>query len=205
MNNREEKKVLFFVLLFLAGCFALGLTGGTMAYYHQEKRLGNPFTTGSSQVALNEEFDPTSSFLPGEKVVKEAYFKNTGKTDLYLRIKDPLSTATWIPEKDDAGRELDIKAVEINWSQSWKEDWQQLGDYYYYEKVLPAGEKTELIIESLSLNPEVSNDRHGPDYSEKTFSLNLKAEAVSSGSDGTEWGVRPIKQDDGTVQWQDRQ
>lgn len=205
MNNREEKKVLFFVLLFLAGCFALGLTGGTMAYYHQEKRLGNPFTTGSSQVALNEEFDPTSSFLPGEKVVKEAYFKNTGKTDLYLRIKDPISTAVWIPAVDKDERELDTAAVEITWSQSWKEDWQRLGDYYYYEKVLPAGENTELIIESLSLKSNVSNDRHGPDYSEKTFSLNLKAEAVSSGSDGTEWGVHPIKQDDGTVQWQERQ
>lgn len=204
MNDRKEKKVLFFVFLFLAGCFALGLTGGTMAYYHQEKRLGNPFTTGSSQVALNEEFDPASSFLPGEKVVKEAYFKNTGKTDLYLRIKDPVSTAVWIPAKDKDERELDIKAVEITWSQSWKEDWQQLGDYYYYEKVLPAGEHTELIIESLSLSPEVSNDRHGPDYSEKTFSLNLNAEAVSSSSDGTEWGVQPIKNGDGTIKWNKR-
>lgn len=80
----SKKVAPLLALLILAGTFA-----SAMAYYNEEQALGNPLKTSHSGAAIVEEFNPDSSFLPGETVIKKVAFKNTGKMEVFLRVEVP--------------------------------------------------------------------------------------------------------------------
>ena len=208
----EEKKNISLKKLKIASLAALAVAalsfGGTWAYYSSTSTIANPLNTSHSGAALVEEFNPDSSFLPGETVVKELKFTNTGEMDLFLRVEVPPEEGWY--QKGELQSNLDTAMVKKQWSGSWLDedeeepkDLQEWSDsaewsaairdpiskkyYRYYKKILPAGASTNVILESISLSTEVSNDRHDLDYSDKVYKLTFNAEAV------------PVEEVNGTV------
>ena len=201
LKNKKTAGLLILVILLLS--FAV-----TLAYYNEVLTLANPLGTSHSGAAMVESFDPESSFLPGETVIKEVSFQNTGKMDLFLRVEVPPqenwyqkgqgSSPPVILEKE-AGYDTDHVIKHWNpgvWTDSGQEEgnvdymnmetafWSKSytdengKSYRYYKQVLPAGKTTDCILESISLSDEVSNDRHDVDYSDKIYKLTFHAEAV---------------------------
>lgn len=204
-------------LAVIAGSF-----GATWAYYSDGQSLENPFTTPHSGAAVVEEFDPDSSFLPGETVPKKVAFQNTGDMDLYLRVKIPPKEGWFTPAQGgnpvQENEKLLTDQVIKEWTKYWGaedtkngvwtegEEWITIGEYRYYKKILPKGETTENILESIKLNPEVSNDRHAANYSDQIYKLTFDAEAVPVYDDGQsgveeEWKVRVEQKPDGSLKW----
>ena len=77
LEEKKAKKSLKKKLIAACGLTAVAAAafGISWAYYTSSQALANPLTTGDSNVAVVEEFDPTSSFLPGEVVTKKLHLK----------------------------------------------------------------------------------------------------------------------------------
>ena len=182
--KKSHKKI----VAVLAGFLCLAAVGTSMASYTNTVTIKNPFSTeGPSGVILAENFNPDSTFLPGETVQKQPYFKNTGDVDLILRVK---VNERW---KDDKGNTVsdkgdpnapNVDAVTKSWTDSWKNDWVEIGSYHYYKHILTKADgahaKTPVILSELKLSNQISNDAHGTDYSGLIYELNFDAEAVSA-------------------------
>lgn len=191
--ERKEKKLSAKPLI-LAAAAALLSFGITWAYYSDIIVLANPFATSHSGAAMVEEFNPDSSFLPGETVIKKVAFQNTGEMDIFLRVEVPPEEAWYAKgENEPLGGDYTTDAVIKNWTDGiWPKggdtastaDWSQVftdadgTKYRYYRRILQAGETTEDILDSITLRPDVSNDRHDIDYSDKIYKLTFNAEAV---------------------------
>lgn len=191
----------------IALLIALSAFGSTLAYYKDIQALENPLKTGSSGAAILEEFDPTSSFLPGEVVTKRVSFKNTGKSRIFLRVQAKPREG-WYKAVEQNGQLVQVEADELDESKvikHWAEaatktetvngveqklyifgefpgteetnDWKRIGEYCYYKKILNPEETTNIILEEIQLDV-VSNDRHAIDYSDKVYKLTFDAEAI---------------------------
>ena len=220
--ERKEKKLSAKPLI-LAAAAALLSFGITWAYYSDIIVLANPFATSHSGAAMVEEFNPDSSFLPGETVIKKVAFQNTGEMDIFLRVEVPPKEAWYAKgEKEPLGGAYTTDAVIKNWTAVWPkggdaaftDDWSQVftdadgTKYRYYRRILQAGETTEDILDSITLSTEVSNDRHDIDYSDKIYKLTFNAEAVpveelnGELSVQSQWNMDVTKGNDGILTWE---
>lgn len=197
----------------LAGLAVCALSfGATWAWYTGGTALANPLGTSHSGAAMIEEFDPNSTFLPGETVTKKVAFQNTGDMDVFLRVEVPPEEGWY--EKNHPNKKLeDLETGQVekiyskdiwagygaeddeNETAYWSRVWTANGkSYRYYRKVLGPGETTELILDAVKLKPEVSNDRHAPDYSDKIYRLSFQAEAVPvEGNDAGDGSLDPVQ------------
>lgn len=73
----------------LAGVGALTLVGGTFAYYTASQTFNNPFNTTNYGTTSVEKFNPSDGqeWKPGAEVDKKVYATNTGKGDVWVRVK----------------------------------------------------------------------------------------------------------------------
>lgn len=216
--EKKKKKSLKKTGMALLTSMALiaGSFGSTWAYYYSgSQMLENPLTTSHSGAVIVEIFDSSSSFLPGETVEKRVAFQNTGEMDLYLRVRIPPNEGWY--DKKASNTKLSTDRVIKTWTAEWGEEdgsggwkdgseWVTIGDYRYYTKILPQGEVTKDILESIRLDPEVSNDRHAANYSDQIYKLTFDAEAVPVYEDSSygvreEWQMNVEKQADGTLHW----
>lgn len=195
----------------------LAAVGGTLAYYSNHLSLENPLKTPHSGAAIIEEFNPNSSFLPGETAAKKVAFQNTGEMDVYLRVKATPSEAWYDADGNKTTlptTENDEDIVTKAWTDYWKLgtddcEWSKvIGDYRYYNAILPAGAITNDILASITLRPVVSNDRHEADYSNKVYKLTFDAEAIPVEADGKQHGINTLWQmkytdenNDGVPEW----
>lgn len=205
------KKTFIKLTAVVAGCICLAGIGGSWAHYINVVNIRNPLTTKNSAVELVENFNPNSTFLPGETVQKKPYFKNTGEVELVLRVKVEES---W-KKPDGATIENsvgipDANLVIKNWTDSWRNDWLRIDDFYYYKKRLsPAGTEgsfTEYILDSLKLLPDASNDGHAIDYSSLIYELKFEADAVPADALSLETWSAELNKANGTglgLEWQD--
>ncbi len=93
LNNKKA------VGLLAAGIMALAF-GATWAFYESTQSLANPLLTAHSGAAVVEEYNPDSSFLPGETVIKKVAFENTGEMDIFLRVEvEPEESWTWVENR----------------------------------------------------------------------------------------------------------
>lgn len=234
----KEKKIRSLKQIKIAGLAALAVAalsfGGTWAYYSGVAAIANPLKTSHSGAALVEEFNPDSSFLPGETVVKELKFVNTGEMDLFLRVEVP-PEESWYNRKGEVQTDLLTSAVIKGWSDVWQgtntsdgvkndltkwvesDEWSQTyretdasgnARYYrYYKKILPVNGATAVILETIQLDPSVSNDRHDWDYSDKIYKLTFNAEAVPVEEQNgaiavsSQWNDMSVTEADGLLTW----
>ena len=223
--ERKEKKLSAKPLI-LAAAAALLSFGITWAYYSDIIVLANPFATSHSGAAMVEEFNPDSSFLPGETVIKKVAFQNTGEMDIFLRVEVPPEEAWYAKgESEPLDEPYTTETVIKTWKDGiWPKggdtastaDWSQVftdadgTKYRYYRHILPAGETTEDILDSITLRPDVSNDRHDIDYSDKIYKLTFNAEAVpveelnGELSVQSQWNMDVTEGEGGILTWSER-
>lgn len=186
-------------IVLAGGICAVGISS-TWAVYHDSTTIPNKLSTGETAVAISENFDPRSTFLPGETVVKEPYFINTGTVDLALRVQVKEEWKVIGDEREN----LETENVLKEWTDSWENDWVKGAEgQYYYKKILKSKAKTDKILNSVTLSSDVSNDFHEPDYSGAQYYLSFEAEAVpaSQVSGYGDWGKELDPKDLKQCEW----
>lgn len=167
--------------------------------YNQVKTLDNVMSTKTSAVNMQEIFNPNDKWFPGETKQKEVRFGNTGETDQVMRYK---YEATWTDEATGEVFPATISDVTIGWCNT--DQWTLIGDWYYYKSILEPGEVTDLVMESVTFSPELSNGSYtdATDYSNKSYTLTITMEALPVDSDVTAatWGVT-FTQSDSSISW----
>lgn len=211
---KKKEKLLFFTLSLLL----IVIIGGTIAYYNSKKDFENEFQVGEPGVAMEEKFNPADHWVPGEEKSKEVWFKNTGEMDMLLRFsvkvewdstvehpdRDPNEVITlyWNDGKGNRIPATPSDAVPVDFQKITQDE----KDYYYYTKVLKAGESTEHTLESVKFATNLSNDGHkNSDYSNTRLLVTIKGETVLAVPEAVEeWKEFPqIKADiqGDTVTW----
>lgn len=152
------------------------VSAGTYAYYTKTATATNVITTGGVDVTLHETCADGTVYpsapitiLPGDVVSKIVTVENTGGHPAYLRIR-------LTPGVNDSNlTAADCIQLDIN-----QENWTKIGDYYYYNTVLPAGETTEPLFTQVTfIGEKVTNA-----YLGKLFSLDMTVFAVQSEHNG---------------------
>ena len=173
--------------------------GTTLAFYSNKGDLKNNLSTKNSSVYLDEVFDPTDKWLPGESKTKEVKFGNRGTSDQVIRFKVVLQ---WLDKDDDEWNDVETNnPVEINYTNSFKEgnDWDDsfVADaydegWYYYNEVLKVGDETPTVMDSVTFSSKLANAIIGDskdDFSSTTYRIRIYMESVDVNEDITdsEW------------------
>lgn len=200
-------------ILAALGLLLAAAAGVTAAYYASQKRFENEFKVDKPGVAVVEKFNPSDHWVPGEEKSKEVWFTNTGEQDMLLRFS---VEAEWAPETEHPDRKAS-DVVELYWNKgngdrgegipiNFTPITDQNGtEYYYYTKVLKAGESTEHVLESVKFKTNLSNDGHeNSDFSNTQINLTIKGETVLADEEAKAaadlWKVRGTIRDD-VVAW----
>lgn len=195
-----RKKLFTSKIILLMACAALSFAiVGVGAYYFQTHSMDNKLDTAKPKVYMNEKFDPTDKWVPGEEKEKEVKFGNEGSMDCYLRAqftpKLTLKDGTEITDADIPD------GFVLNFASGFSNEWTSGSDgWYYYKELLPQGAKTPLTLESVTISSDIGNDVHGIeiDYSGATFSVDIDSEFIQSenASDAAaenRWAIDPTK------------
>ena len=148
------KKILALVLVI---CLAMAIgVGATLAYFTAEDTAKNEFTVGNVKIDLTEpKWDENGSkeapeVYPGEALAKDPTVKNIGANPCFLRIKvtglDCLGNAGMITYRTDY---VD-GALGADWAL-------HTDGYFYYTKVLAAGETTDALFDQIVIPTGLEN------------------------------------------------
>ena len=119
----------------------------------------NRFCPGENDVEVQEEF-PDSTVTPGAELKKEVAFTNTGTVPCYVRARYDFSSL-----EAEEGTEVKMG------SETWKKE---ADGYYYYQRCVQPGERTELFMTAVRIKDEGSP--------REDFSLTIYTETVQSGN-----------------------
>lgn len=201
-------------ILVILALLVVAVVGGTIAYYSSQQDFENEFKVPKPGVAIQEKFMPTDSWVPGEEKSKEVWFTNTGEMDMLLRFTveaewvgddhpdvdaDSVITLFWNQgndQRDDENPPVDFVSDEKK-------------EYYYYTKILKAGESTQHVLESVKFSTDLSNDGHlNSDYSNTQINLTITGETVLADAEAVaeQWTETPqvqavIDESSGNVTW----
>ena len=156
-------------------CIAM-VAAGSLAYFTAQETAKNVITTGALKMALHDETtdgkpfpeDGISGVVPATTVDKKVYVENVGNVDMYVRIAlDKVIT----PAKGTQA-ELDFSNITLDIDSS---KWTEKDGYYYYNRALKPGEKTEPLFTKVSFGAELGND-----YMDAKVVIDVDAQAVQS-------------------------
>lgn len=156
-------------------CIAM-VAAGSLAYFNAQETAKNVITTGALKMALHDETtdgkpfpeDGISGVVPATTVDKKVYVENVGNVDMYVRIAlDKVIT----PAKGSQA-ELDFSNITLDIDSS---KWTEKDGYYYYNRALKPGEKTEPLFTKVSFGAELGND-----YMDAKVVIDVDAQAVQS-------------------------
>lgn len=177
-----KNKKIKFALILTSACLVLAI-GYTFAYYNSTTSIANKMATKEVAVEIIEKFSQGSEFLPGEEVEKQVRFANVGESDALIRVR---YNENWT---DQAGNNVsgDVELVNKVWTNYWQSEWVDGNDgFYYYNKVLKPGTQTNIILDSLALLDEASNDRHAFDYSGLIYQITFELESCNANEKETQ-------------------
>lgn len=148
------KKILALVLVI---CLAMAIgVGATLAYFTADDTAKNEFTVGNVKIDLTEpKWDENGSedapeVYPGEALAKDPTVKNIGANPCFLRIQveglDCLDNAGMITYRTDY---VD-GALGTDWVL-------HTDGYFYYTKVLAAGETTDALFDQIVIPTGLEN------------------------------------------------
>ena len=211
---KKQKGLIMMLTCFLTCVLIVtAAIGTTLAFYSGKGDLNNKLTTKESSVYLDEVFDPTDKWLPGEEKTKEVKFGNRGTSDQVIRFKVELQ---WLDkDDDDTWVPVTTAPVAINWTNSFKDgiDWDDsfVADasdegWYYYNKILEAGDETPAVMESVTFESKLANAVIGDskdDFSSTTYRIKIYMESVDVNLDITdsEWSKVFVKGSGGSLTW----
>ncbi len=213
MNNKKSVIVLLLIAI-------IGIVGLTIAYFTNSTDVENIFKTKEYGTEYTETFVSPDNWLPGDTTQKTVVAENTGEIDQAVRIHITEEWKThnngtlngWIhadgtKSEHESESELanDERVAVLNLIN--KDEWTQVGDYYYYKYKLAPNEKTSSFLESVTFNPktklddtcqETSNangvktitcNSSGDDYDNATYTLNLTIETVQYNKYANSWNT----------------
>lgn len=155
------------------------LAGGTLAFFNAEIKAHNIITSGGVAIAIQEwadeektqPFEDLNGIMPGTTVTKIAEMKNTGASEVWLRVQ---VTKTIMLQGEGTP---DTALVELNLNTT---DWTQDEDgYLYYNKTLKPGEVAVPIFTEVTFNTTMGNE-----YQNATAKVDITAQAVQTANNG---------------------
>lgn len=200
IDHKQPKKKGIWLSVFAVAILLTISIGAVSAFYNANMLLTNKMSIANSKVEFVEHFISESKWLPGETVNKKPYLNNTGETDLLVRIK---VTEQWVNSEGTVQSGVDADIVQKNYTDAWQNDWIEGNDgYFYYKKVLKAGTASDVILKSIALSPEASNDSHAFNYSNLQYNLMFQSEfaLTESASQLTIWNA-DVTINNGMVNW----
>ena len=178
-----KKKIISFALVI--SVLAM-LATGTAAYFTAEGTATNVFTTGKVDVAVVE-----TTLIDGEEADYETILDN-GKlavmptatvskivkvealpecADNYIRAKVDVEIQM---AEETSEPNLDLITISFN-----EADWTLIDGWYYYKGTIKAGEKTEMLFDTVSFSKDMGNE-----YQNATATINITAQAVQADHNG---------------------
>ena len=128
------------LVLFLLCLMLVGVTAGFLI---STDSVTNRLSCGYNTAEIVENYVPLSSFAKGEEVTKEVKVRNEGSVPCFVRVFAEISR----PEAREA--------IDVDFSTS---DWSKMSDgYYYYSRVLNAGEESSSLFTTLTAKENVSD------------------------------------------------
>ena len=128
------------LVLFLLCLMLVGVTAGFLI---STDSVTNRLSCGYNTAEIVENYVPLSSFAKGEEVTKEVKVRNEGSVPCYVRVFAEISR----PEAREA--------IDVDFSTS---DWSKMSEgYYYYSRVLNAGEESSSLFTTLTAKENVSD------------------------------------------------
>ncbi len=196
MKNKRRMILILGVLIPL-------VIGSTFAYFTKTVKMDNRFRSSEAKVYLNEKFDPKDRWVPGEEKQKEVRFGNEGQIAAVLRVR-----FTSVLKRSDGTEDAEAaKNFKLNFSDDFDKNWIRSGEWYYYTKVLSAGDLTDVTLQSVTISDQIGNDEHGiqPDYSNASYDVKIEGELLqaslaSEGAVQLNWGKIPTVTGD-SVTW----
>lgn len=199
----NKKKI---ITLLISGSLAIGLIGGTLAWYTSSDNVNNAFSTSGEEdhegadIVVEENFDgdefrdgqkPDNKIVdkvyPGDTVDKEVWVKNTNNYSQLVRVK---ITKSWENEDLDPN-DIVLKFNSSVGNQYTEGNWVLGSDgYYYYMGRLDAkGDKTSQILDSVKLAASEKNN----DEKSYKFNVLVEAESVQAKNDAFKdtWNLDP--------------
>ncbi|MBE6040932.1 MAG: hypothetical protein E7220_00245 [Clostridiales bacterium] len=149
------KKNIILGLFVTVLCLSVSV-GAALAYFSDyEEASGGAVLTLGGQTRLYEGNDNTK---------KEIRIENTGETDMITRVAI-------------FGQEEYMKPITFEKAS----DWEKIGDFYYYTKVLKPGETTSQITAEMSFDWKTDDPDKKPDYQ---FDITVVHESTQAVYDG---------------------
>lgn len=162
-GGNGKKPLLLLLSLVLVVALAVG---GTLAWLTaQTDPVENTFIAGTGGTNIEEQVTPTEK--------QSVIIENKGNVDMYVRVK-------FVINRIDEERNVIGSA---NVSPVLTDKWQSCEDgCYYYKGILPAGEKTQNILEQ----PIILDDGEG-----NLYEVNVMAQTIQVGGGAVEeaWGM----------------
>lgn len=173
------KRIRVKAILPAAALIAAAAIGVTFAWQSWDLSVTNKLKAHAAEIEVEEEFDDSK---PWDH--KKVRFKNTGSSSVFLRVS---YTEHWesgekviLSNQYEDGKD----AAEKHFTDAWETEWQTFGDgWYYYRKVLPAGQTTADILEKAEFAVPETNPAYAA-YHAADYYLYFKVEAVQC-SDGS--------------------
>ena len=155
-----KKKILAVALAASMAVLAVG--GSSLAYFTDTDHADNTFTVGNVDIKLTEPKwtqDDHQDVYPGEPLAKDPTVTNIGDNPAVIRVK--------VTKPDYVHTRVGNSDAGLN---KVNDDWKQVGEYYYYTKVLATdqnadttlpNEVTTALFDYIVLDKSVENDFSG--------------------------------------------
>ena len=144
--ERTKRKNVFRAELIIFSVLLLGIIGTAFGFLHSNDSLRNVFTIGKNVSEITEEWTPPNRDLrPGETYKKVVRVSNTGTVPCYVRVFAEIT-------KQETRDRIDVNYNTHSWTK-------RNDGYYYYNKAINPGEKTEPLFTRLKPKETVRNFR----------------------------------------------
>lgn len=162
--KKATSKKLLRAELIIFSVLLLGIIGTAFGFLHSNDSLRNVFTIGKNVSEITEEWTPPNRNLrPGETYKKVVRVSNTGTVPCYVRVFAEIT-------EQDTRDEIDVDYNTDSWT---KHD----DGYYYYNKAINPGEKTEPLFTRL----KVKGTSSVRDFKMICYEETVQSEGVSIG------------------------
>lgn len=142
--KKATSKKLLRAELIIFSVLLLGIIGTAFGFLHSNDSLRNVFTIGKNVSEITEEWTPPNRELrPGETCKKVVRVSNTGTVPCYVRVFAEIT-------EQDTRDKIDVDYNTDSWT---KHD----DGYYYYNKAINPGEKTEPLFTRLKAKEETDS------------------------------------------------
>ena len=158
---------------------AIGIVGGTLAWFTDSDSAENQFTTGKIDIAILE----NNALIPenddGKAVLVFDGLMMPGTTFEKKVAVQSLAESAWIRAQIAVAwgkQELSPEMLELTFG----DDWIQAGEWYYYKVPVGGGNATTALINSVKLKTDADND-----YAGQTATITVTVQAVQRANNVT--------------------